>query len=51
MKMKESLIYVDDSRIHGKGLFARKYIDVNQQVIFSLELPGWKPGGRLHGSH
>ena len=26
MSMKESLIYVADSQIHGKGLFARKYI-------------------------
>ena len=32
MKMKESLIYVDDSRIHGKGLFARKYIGAGELI-------------------
>ena len=32
MSMKESLIYVDDSPIHGKGLFARKHIDVGELI-------------------
>jgi len=32
MKMKESLIYVDDSRIHGKGLFAQKYIGAGELI-------------------
>ena len=26
MKMTESLVYVDDSPIHGKGLFAKDFI-------------------------
>jgi len=30
--MKESLIYVDDSLIHGKGLFARKLIDAGELI-------------------
>jgi SET domain-containing protein len=32
MKMKELLIFVDDSRIHGKGLFARKYIGAGELI-------------------
>ena len=32
MTMKESLIYVDDGPIHGKGLFARKYIGVGELI-------------------
>ena len=30
--MKESLFYVDDSPIHGKGLFARKYIGAGEII-------------------
>lgn len=32
MSMKESLIYVDDSPIHGKGHFARRYIGVGEII-------------------
>ena len=32
MSMKESLTYVDDSPIHGKGLFARKYIGAGEII-------------------
>ena len=32
MSMKESLIYVDDSLIHGKGLFARKHIGAGEII-------------------
>ncbi len=32
MRMKEALIYVDDSPIHGKGLFARKHIDAGDLI-------------------
>ena len=32
MSMKESLFYVDDSPIHGKGLFARKYIGAGELI-------------------
>ena len=30
--MKDSLFYVDDSPIHGKGLFARKYIGADEII-------------------
>ena len=30
--MKEPLFYVDDSPIHGKGLFARKYIGAGEII-------------------
>ena len=30
--MTESLFYVDDSPIHGKGLFARKYIGAGEII-------------------
>jgi SET domain-containing protein len=32
MTMKESLIYVADSQIHGKGQFARKYIGAGELI-------------------
>ena len=32
MSMKQSLIYVADSPIHGKGLFARKYIGAGEII-------------------
>ena len=32
MTMKETLIYVADSPIHGKGLFARKYIGAGEII-------------------
>ena len=32
MSMKKSLIYVDDSPIHGKGLFARKHIGAGELI-------------------
>ena len=32
MSMTESLFYVDDSQIHGKGLFARKYIGAGERI-------------------
>ena len=32
MSMKDSLFYVDDSPIHGKGLFARKYIGAGEII-------------------
>jgi hypothetical protein len=32
MTMKGSLIYVDDSPIHGKGLFAKKYIGAGEII-------------------
>ena len=32
MNMEKSLIYVDDSPIHGKGLFARKYIGAGELI-------------------
>lgn len=30
--MKEQIFYVDDSPIHGKGLFARKYIVAGELI-------------------
>jgi len=30
--MSDSIIYVDDSSIHGKGLFARKFIPAGQLI-------------------
>jgi len=37
--MKESLFYVDDSPIHGKGLFARKYIGAGEIIgVIDLEV-------------
>jgi hypothetical protein len=30
--MEDPLFYVDDSPIHGKGLFARKYIGAGELV-------------------
>lgn len=32
MNMEKSLIYVDDSPIHGKGLFARKHIGAGELI-------------------
>ena len=32
MSMTESLFYVADSQIHGKGLFARKYIGAGEII-------------------
>jgi len=32
MSIKESLIYVDNSPIHGKGLFARKHIGAGELI-------------------
>ena len=32
MSMTESLFYVADSQIHGKGLFARKYIGAGELI-------------------
>ena len=32
MRMTESLFYVDDSPIHGRGLFARKYIGAGEII-------------------
>ena len=32
MSMTESLFYIDDSPIHGKGLFARKYIGAGEII-------------------
>ena len=32
MTINESLFYVDDSPIHGKGLFARKYIGAGEII-------------------
>ncbi len=32
MSKTKSLIYVDDSPIHGKGLFARKYIGAGELI-------------------
>jgi SET domain-containing protein len=32
MSMKDSLFYVDDSSIHGKGLFARCYIGAGELI-------------------
>ena len=32
MSMKESSTYVDDSPIHGKGLFARKHIGAGELI-------------------
>lgn len=29
---KDSLFYVDDSQIHGKGLFARKHIGAGERI-------------------
>jgi hypothetical protein len=32
MDMNESLVYVDDSPIHGKGLFARHHIKAGETI-------------------
>ena len=32
MSMKEPLFYVADSPIHGKGLFARRYIGAGELI-------------------
>ena len=32
MSKTKSLIYVDDSPIHGKGLFARRYIGAGELI-------------------
>ena len=31
-RSKQSLVYVDDSTIHGKGLFARKHIGAGELI-------------------
>ena len=42
MSMKEPLFYVADSPIHGKGLFAKKYIGAGELigVLDGIEVGG-----------
>ena len=44
MSMKESLIYVSDSAIHGKGLFARKHISAGEIIGVLDGVPTSKDG-------
>ena len=39
MSMKDSLSYVDDSLIHGNGLFARKYIGAGEIIVVLDGIP------------
>jgi len=44
MSMKESLIYVDDSPIDGKGLFTRRYIGPGELIGVLDGAPTLKDG-------
>ncbi|NHZ69749.1 MAG: SET domain-containing protein-lysine N-methyltransferase [Thermotogales bacterium] len=42
--MSDSIVYVDDSPIHGKGLFAKKFIPAGQLIDTVVGEPTTKDG-------